>query len=185
MQNHTGREMATKKKAATATTRKGEPLSIRIDPKVRYGLELLARSQRRSVTGVVEWSIAEAFRNQKTTRMAWENGGWHEMTTSFDVLLSHVWSVNEVDRLIKLAFVSSDLLTFEEDRMSRVLLNTPELWRDWGEGLNPSKFKMFHALKHWDKLRPILVRAADRSTVVGLTDEELTDAGLGELVIPF
>lgn len=177
--------MATKKKAAPAAQRKGEPLSIRIDPKVRYGLELLSRAQRRSVTGVVEWAIAEAFRNETVPMIESVKDGMRKTTVQpFNSYLLSVWSVNEVERWLHLYRYSPDLLTYEEARMIRVLDATGELWADPGimdHMGKPGRFKLVPVLERWEQLRPILVEASERDPVRALTRDDLERAGLGHL----
>ena len=164
--------MATKKKAAAVTpARRGDPLSIRIDPKVRYGLELLARDQRRSVTGVVEWSILQAFRNETVTI---GNKG----TFSFEDLLNQVWEVNELERLVRLAFDAPQLMTYEEERMMRVLASTDTCWRSGSSRSKFSDFDFSWILPSWEPLKPVLIEASERPTVTGLTDSDLQRAGL-------
>lgn len=171
---HKTTRMAAKKQTTAApATRKGDPLSIRIDPKVRYGLELLSRTQRRSVTGVAEWSILQAFHNEKIT----VEGG---REIPFEHFLSWVWSVNEVDRLIKLYFHGPELLTFEEERMARVIVATPMLWN--GKDRSIESFELDFALENWDTAKPVIAAAAERPVVTGLTEDDLKAAGL---FIPF
>jgi len=165
-----------KRKSATSR-RRGEPLSVRIDPKTRYGLELLSRLQRRSVTGVVEWAIAEALRNSTIA-----DSGGRELTV--EAALSGAWSVNELERLIALWESYAHLLTFDEERLVAVLVKTPALWHD-ANRRGYRQFRWSEVQPAWEALRPIATAAAERATIVGLTDDELTQAGLGPLVVRF
>jgi hypothetical protein len=165
------------KRKLVAARRRGEPLSVRIDPKTRYGLELLSRLQRRSVTGVVEWAIAEALRNSTIA-----DAGGRELTV--EAALSDAWSVNELERLISLWESYTHLLTFDEERLVMVLLKTAALWHD----ANRRKYSLFRWAEvqpAWESLKPIAEAAAERTTVVGLTHDELKQAGLEALDPPF
>ena len=39
-------------------------VSLRIDPKIKFAIELLAREQKRSITGVIEWAVMQALQGQ-------------------------------------------------------------------------------------------------------------------------
>lgn len=162
--------MATKKKATAQRSAKTEALSIRIDPRLRYGLELLARQQRRSVTGVVEWAIDQALRNETVT----------DSGTSFDQLVKDLWSPNEVERLVNLARTFPDLMTYDEARMWAVLKDSPDLLKMNHRG---TAVLDIACLEDWEKLRPLLVSASERQVVKGLTAKELDNAGI--VTIPF
>lgn len=95
--------MARKKVLATPT--KTESINVRLDPKLRYGLELLMRKQRRSITSVVEWALEKAIRDPKD--------GLYEDNES---LLQKLWDVDSKDRLLLLAKYKPGLLTFEEEK---------------------------------------------------------------------
>lgn len=168
--------MATKKKTTGAVVqRKGEPLSIRIDPKVRYGLELLARRQRRSVTGVVEWSIVEAFRNETISDDLGND-------VSFEVALEKtLWALNEPERLLRLYFGFQSLMTFDEERMAGVLLASKVLWSH-PEERHFDCFEWSAVLDHWETLRPKVVAASQKPTVMGLSSLEVRMGGLDGLV---
>ena len=43
------------KKASTSVT-----LSLRLDPRSKYLIDLLARQQKRTITGVIEWAVERA-----------------------------------------------------------------------------------------------------------------------------
>ena len=165
--------MATKKSPAKKTPdRKTEALSIRIDPRSRYGLELLARLQRRSTTGVVEWILQEAFRSE-----VFEQGDQHREQTTLDEVLDGLWQINDVERLVALALRKPQLLTFEEARLWKVIRDTSSLWRHQ----RYPDFDAFHwkdVLPQWDKLAPLLNEAVERNIVRGLTPEELSAAGI-------
>ncbi len=167
--------MATKKKAPTRTVKapKTEALSIRIDPRLRYGLELLARKQRRSVTGVVEWAIDQVLGNEAADWLI--NGE----PISFMDAVKQVWSPNEIERLVLLGSHFPDLMTYEETRLHHVLIHSPDLW----EGGDPGQGKLDEhvCLGQWDKLAPLLHDAAARPVLQGLTAAELDAAGIEAL----
>lgn len=150
-------------------TRKTEALSIRIEPRMRYGLEILARLQRRAVTGVVEWSIAQAFQNETTRDSKGSEVG-------FERALDRLWSPNEPERILALRFYYPALMTFEEERLAKVLTSTAVLW----SAREPSygSFRWDVVLPVWEQLKPVLVAAAERPVITALSEPELNKGGL-------
>jgi hypothetical protein len=159
-----------------ATARKTDALSIRIDPRMKYGLELLARHQRRAVTGVVEWTLSEAF---KSETIAAPQG----VTINFDQIVRLTWSENEIERVLALYFNFPTLLSYEESRVVNTLLRTYDLWRDL-DSSKLSNFKAHEVLPHWEKLRPVVEKAAARTPQTGLTEEDFKAGGIAKLWDP-
>ncbi len=55
------------KKAGRPSTGKGKLITIRLTPKMRYAVELLARIQRRnSITAVIEFVLERLMRDRST-----------------------------------------------------------------------------------------------------------------------
>lgn len=160
-----------------ASKRKSDALSIRIDPRLKFGLEIASRLQRRPVTGVVEWAISEALGNEFLLDEA-------ENRFTVSQAASQLWSENEIERLLGFWFNFPQLLTYEESRLVNVLVRTPQLWA----GANTSSYKNFDfesVLANWDRFLPVLLEASQRSPQRGLTDDDLTEMGLDHLVVPF
>ena len=166
--------MAAKKSAGSkGSDRKTEVLSVRIDPRTRYGLELLSRIQRRSVTGVVEWSIHESLSKELINC---------EHNVSVDDGLNRLWYVNEIERLIALAIYYPQLLNFEEFRKWKVIEYTSDFWLIE----EPKSFRNFNweeVLHNWELLAPLIEDATNKNVIRGLTRLELEEAGFK--VIPF
>ncbi|GAA0715297.1 hypothetical protein [Dokdonella soli] len=156
--------------------RKTEALSIRLDQRTKYGLELLGREQRRPVAGVAEWCIWESFRRETVRNYA-------GTPISLEKVLSELWLSSELERLITLGFIYPSLATFSDDRMFRVLVETPELWTDATNVHSANSFKMRAILPRWEFLKPILVAASEGARpLLPLSREELASVGLSELV---
>lgn len=154
-----------KKKAPKPS--KTDALSIRIDPRVRFGLEMLSRLQRRSVTGVVEWSIADAFQH---VQIALADGD----TVQFDAFLAKAWAVNELERIARLAELQPSLLTYEEERIMQVISATDAFWST--KNRNPVHLNLALLLDNWERAKPVIMEAAARAGVTGLTQEDLARA---------
>ncbi len=100
---------------------KGEVITLRLTPRTRYGLELLARQQRRTLSSVAEWAFHEAF---KTESIAPSTGEEKTLKEALDDL----WDPVEPDRLVKLAQKYPSLLTYEEDLIWKVIKEEPSFW---------------------------------------------------------
>lgn len=99
------------RRSASGTQAKAESITVRLDPKIRYGLELLARKQRRNLSSVVEWALHKAMLDQ-------ENG---IIEKSENGLLYQLWDIEESDRFILMALIRPDLLTFEEEHLFKLI----------------------------------------------------------------
>jgi hypothetical protein len=92
--------------------KKGESLTIRIDARSRYGLDLLGRLKRRSVSELVLDEIREVLDKElPKCKVDGKSLG----------LMDAVWDVFEQDRMVKLALAAPDLLNDEERRLWRVI----------------------------------------------------------------
>ena len=106
--------MARKGKAGNQA--KAESITVRLDPKIRYGLEILARKQRRNLSSVVEWALQKAI-NDPTDGLYDEKGG--KMN-----LLDFLWDVEESDRIYQLCTCRPNLITFEEERIVKIVIES-------------------------------------------------------------
>lgn len=89
---------------------KSESLTVRLSPRVKYGLELLARKQHRNLSSVVEWAVMEAIRNKQTGLLDKDN----KLN-----LLDKLWHIEEMMRMELLKKHNPELLTFEEEVILR------------------------------------------------------------------
>lgn len=114
--------MARPRKPAGST--KGDSLTIRIRPRVKFGLELLARKQRRSISDVVETLVikgtAEAFAQPLPP------GADSEIPTN---LIDHLWAPTESERLVNMAHLLPDLMNYEEELRWKLIRKASVLWR--------------------------------------------------------
>ncbi|GMV31983.1 MAG: hypothetical protein AMXMBFR59_41080 [Rhodanobacteraceae bacterium] len=89
---------------------KMDQFSIRLTPKLRYGLELLARAQRgRPLSQVVEWALQRAL---DTTSL---DGDGDPLRNSIRSLLDYLWMLDtEWERIQALHEHAPELLSFKE-----------------------------------------------------------------------
>jgi hypothetical protein len=106
--------MARTKQPRSPSTPRTEVFGLRMDPKLKYIAELAARKQRRSLAGYVEWAIEEALRktalSDGSPSTAWEEAGT-------------LWDLDPTRRLIRLASLHPDLLTYDEQKIHWTLDN--------------------------------------------------------------
>ncbi len=113
------------KKSKVGTTAKSDVITVRLSPKLKYGLELLARKQHRPLSSVVTWAIEQAINNP-------ENGLYKNTSKGLKVaepmqMLEVLWDVHPADRLVKLATHWPELMTYEEECMVESIIDN-----EWG-----------------------------------------------------
>ncbi len=156
--------MANKKSASKKPKpTRSETLGLRLDPRLKFALELLSREQRRSISGTVEWCVERALRSEHTEAI--DSGEW-----TFEEMTYRIWDVDPLRQMVNLCAIAPKLATFEELQKYRILTLTSDLWR------NP------RATKNADNLvdieDPISVAEAmqeiiDSGKIRGLTDSEI------------
>lgn len=95
-----------------------EVVTARVSPKVKYGLDLLARKHRRSVAQTVEWAIWGAVMGQ-----AGELYG-----EGVARLIEELWSPSASERLWLLATKHPDYMTYEDELLWRKIRRTGQFW---------------------------------------------------------
>ncbi len=100
------------KKAGAKGGEKTTSLTVRLDPKLKYGLEILSRKQHRNLSSTVEWALNMVLGNAS------------------DGLpyLEEIWDVDEADRLVKLALYSPELLTYGEQKIWKLIKESGLCW---------------------------------------------------------
>ena len=115
------------KRSKKTSDSKEAVLSIRIRPKVKYGLELVARKQHRAVSAVVETiAVREIARSLEKCPVGFfgEEAG----DPYFDLL----WATTEVERLSRLVTYAPELMTYDDTRLWEVVLSLGANERVWG-----------------------------------------------------
>lgn len=110
--------------ARTPQPRK-EATSVRLEPKVKYLVEIAARIQRRSVTNYIEWALEESLRNITLEDNMSDNFG---NKVTLDYLKDYLWDINESKRFMILTLNYPVLLTFEEQKLWEIISNHPYLY---------------------------------------------------------
>ena len=163
--------MVAKKKGAGGKLSRSEIITVRLDPKLRFAAELAARKQRRTLSSFVEWAIEEAVRSVRVLNKEDISGVvWQAMM--------QVWDVEEADRLVKLAINFPELLTFDEERLWKIISENPYFWyRDWDHGGgwnedNENCINYENLRSQWTTLNKII---AGEATISDLPKEALNE----------
>lgn len=109
---------------AKAPSPKKEVMSLRIEPKLRYLIDIAARIQRRNITNYVEWALEESLHSVYLEN----NFETIDKASTLDFLKDRLWDINESKRFVTLAIHYPDLLTFEEQKLWDVITKHPYLY---------------------------------------------------------
>jgi len=117
--------MVAKKKGAGGNLTRSQIVTVRLDPKLKFAAELAARKQRRTISSFIEWAVEEAV-DMITI---------NQTKTSIKDVMNRTWDVEEPDRIVKLALNYPEFLTFDEERLWKIISEQPYFWyRDWERG---------------------------------------------------
>ncbi|MBA5726906.1 hypothetical protein [Bombella mellum] len=157
-------------------TPKTESLTIRLDPKMRFALDFVARMKGQTITKVIETAVMEKADNEFVIHETfdWNDGEVKEKRTWKDY-----WNVNEAVRFINLARAKETNPTFEEEFCLQFMEDHNNYFFKGGDG-SPDKEKL-------DVLWPLMpeflavweeTKATDREKVKIMMDKALIKAGL-------
>lgn len=139
---------------------RSEVVTVRLDPRLRYGVDLAARKHRRTASSIIEWAIEKALKEV----MVCESEEEH-LTRSIDDVLREVWDVDEPDRFAKLALECPELLSHEEQVLWKLIRECGHLWEgkniqgndkeEWVWRVTPEGLIFKRLRKHWDELKKV------------------------------
>ena len=108
-------------------------VSLRVDPAIKYAIDIAARIQKRTVTGVVEWSVEKSLAEvHMPTDFMVAGRSAPELPkpeSVIEAVKDRLWSPDDAIRLVRLAFEFPSLLTFEESLLWESLRLSPPFWR--------------------------------------------------------
>lgn len=113
--------MATKTTKRAGETNTTVSVGIRIDPKIKFSLDIMGRLQKRSLTAVIEWAISSAIANQKVDIDP-------VVELPLDFVIDKIWSTDESTRFVKLCFEMPQALTYDELRKWETIKISPYFW---------------------------------------------------------
>lgn len=112
------------RKLATAT-KKEQLFSLRLTPRMRLGLTLLARYRKTTVAGAVTLCIEEMFGTEQVGLLMQPDG-----SDAYVKVPDFVWSPYEHERFARLAEYFPELLSDEERYLWRTLQEEPKYWKE-------------------------------------------------------
>lgn len=148
----------TKKKGETSTT---VSVGIRIDPKIKFALDMMGREQKRSLTAVVEWAISNAIAQQQ----------WSFDETFADVI-DRVWSTDEATRFVNMAFFMPKSLTYDELRVWETIKASQVFWVDFSKPGTYENLAVWMVRDNWHSLLGHIERHKTSASVVPMLDTE-------------
>ncbi|MFY1030845.1 hypothetical protein [Pseudomonas asiatica] len=150
--------MATKTSKRAGETSTTVSVGIRIDPKIKFALDMMGRLQMRSLTAVIEWSIANAMSQQP---LIGRNG-----QTTVTQAIDAIWSTDESVRFLAMCFDFPGLLTYDEMRIWDTIKASPELWitqvaSEYRDHLFDEEVR-----KHWSDIKEHVEQHRNSPTVI-------------------
>lgn len=162
-------------KKSGARTSSSVNVSLRLDPKTKYLIDLLARDQKRTITGVIEWALERAADQERFDVSSGYDG------PSFRDMLDVLWSTDESMRLVALAFNKPSLLDYDEMRIWETIKASPDLWRIGNpatvKNLDLAFLNVEMVQAYWE---PIIDHVARHKHASSIRPFKLTDHGVSE-----
>lgn len=158
--------MATKTSKRAGETTTTVSVGIRIDPKIKFALDLMGRLQKRSLTAVIEWAISNAIAQQSLD---------FDGTTLASVL-DEIWSTDESTRLVMLALNLPEALTYDELRIWETIKTSPYFWNVYPDGsFNPvaENINLSSVRAGWDDLISHVEKYKLSSTIVPIDARDI------------
>lgn len=158
--------MATKTSKRTGETSTTVAVGIRIDPKIKFALDIMGRLQKRSLTAVIEWAISNAIAQQSLDF----DGG------TLSSVLDKVWSTDESARLAKLAIHMPEALTYDELRIWETIKATSYFWLEYGDGSfdnDPNRLMLDRVRRAWKETIDHVEKHKMSPTIVPMTADDL------------
>jgi len=136
-----GRQMATKKTRSTGGGKlaRSEVVSIRLDPRLRFGAEMAAAKHRRTLSSFTEWAIEEAL---KQTNVGDKN------ETAFEVM-EKTWDIDEGWRFYQYAKKCSRLLKPDEEKLWKIIRDAEEQFDQYMTNCFYGKNEPFYETPEW------------------------------------
>ena len=141
---------------------KSEVVSIRLSPRLKYLADLAARSEERTISNYVEWVVRESLK----TRVIVIHGR-HVPLEEADREFA-LWDVDPAEKLAKLALLSPELLSPDEQMIWRLIRDTRWLWSDeknpaqlwnWLDGSGALDIRATSI--NWSRLRAVALNMND------------------------
>jgi len=125
-----------RKKGGGGKLNRSEILQARLNPKLRLAAEIMARSQRRTISSLIEILVEDAMKRNTVPVHVLPYSqinmlGASTMTEDLPVneTIEHIWTPDEADRFANFALFLPELLSPEEIRVWYWITKIPYFWR--------------------------------------------------------
>lgn len=149
-------ESLTQPKGGGGKLNRSETVTVRLDPKLNYLCELAARTQRRTKSSFIEWSIAHALGAVPLPEVT----DWGNDPVMVKDWGQKLWQVDEADRVMMLALHAPALLTHDEQLIWRTVREWGYFWigrydkhNKWAWITDQENLRFDEVRKHWDNIR--------------------------------
>ncbi len=112
---------AEKKRGGGGKLSRSETVTVRLDPQLRYLIELAARKQRRTVSSYIEWALEGSLDN-----ITLKEDGSYRVSIANEK--HELWDVDEADRFAKLAFNYPEMLNHHEQVLWKLVRENEFFW---------------------------------------------------------
>jgi len=148
-----------KRRGGGAKMSRSETVTVRLDPRLRYLAELAARVHRRTLSSYIEEAVEEYTK-------AVELPGSTGAPKTLEGVSTELWDVDAADRLVKLGQHFPALLTYEEQRVWKVLrelIDTREEGSTSPQGQYVLDMEVLR--QHWDLINKAAAQGKGPSVV--------------------
>jgi|GEM_PF-2051994 len=152
----------------TGKQNKLAPVSFRLDPKIKFAAEIMARHQRRSLASTVEWALLRSMEGSVHVGAGKGDG------ITLNELVNTAWNEDDFVRAVNVAFMVPHLATHEEACIRTIIVSSPPLFYNRkAEGVSERDKVNFDALL---LLRELVKERAEHLAAYGelipVTEEE-------------
>jgi hypothetical protein len=140
---------------------RSEVATLRLDPKLRYFVELAARKQRRTISSYLEWIVEQSLSQIRLTDLA---GSPPSIADEAEQL----WDVDKAQRFVKLAFGHPELLTHDEQTLWKLIRENHYVWSRRGEEQSLANMNVGRLRTYWDRFVAVARGEAEKSLLPGL-----------------
>lgn len=117
-------------------------LAVRVTPRTRFGLDLIARRSGRTVSQVITHAVEQTIESANQGLVAIPTGEHAPVK-----VVDRVWSPHEYERVVRLGLWFPGLLNEEQQYLWRVVRETPMYWRHGKCPRRPTAGEI-----HWEQL---------------------------------
>lgn len=156
-------------------------ISARLDPQMKFLLEIAAKMERRSMSNFLERAVEDRARTITVDEGNLEvDDDLEDPPRDAYELARQLWSVNPLETFVRLAMRYPDLLDYDERARWHVILHTPEFWQL--PPLVEPDIRIHHCNLCYlqdqvPEIQDLIDQAANNVPPRGLTKEEIEQLG--------